>query len=100
MIVILPFFLLFLSSEVPPRPKRTKAHLCFLNQSITWVTRRRRNFAPPQTGALHIESPIMMQLMSQARCDDFEVLTALFPTQRARRGRQAEPTSRALGLSK
>ncbi|HSG28486.1 MAG TPA: hypothetical protein VLA34_08410, partial [Candidatus Krumholzibacterium sp.] len=28
-------------------------------------------------GCFYIESPIMMQLMRQARCDDFEVLTAL-----------------------
>ncbi len=28
-------------------------------------------------GCFYIESPVMMQLMRQARCDDFEVLTAL-----------------------
>jgi DNA-directed DNA polymerase III PolC len=28
-------------------------------------------------GCFYIESPIMMQLMQQAKCDDFEVLTAL-----------------------
>src|SRR5678815_396173 len=28
-------------------------------------------------GCFYIESPIMLQLLKQARCDDFEVLTAL-----------------------
>ncbi|MCK4549433.1 MAG: DNA polymerase III subunit alpha, partial [Candidatus Krumholzibacteria bacterium] len=52
-------------------------------------------------GCFYIESPIMMQLMSQARCDDFEVLTALSSIIRpgvSSHGGKRSYLHRALGL--
>jgi error-prone DNA polymerase len=52
-------------------------------------------------GCFYIESPIMMQLMSQARCDDFEVLTALSSIIRpgvSSHGGKRSYLRRALGL--
>ena len=54
-------------------------------------------------GCFYIESPIMMQLMSQARCDDFEVLTALSSIIRpgvSSHGGKRSYLHRALGLEK
>ena len=76
---------------------------CIRSASITSVTRRRRNCcATGRTeGCFYIESPIMMQLMSQARCDDFEVLTALSSIIRpgvSSHGGKRSYLHRALGL--
>ncbi len=54
-------------------------------------------------GCFYIESPIMMQLMSQARCDDFGVLTALSSIIRpgvSSHGGKRSYLHRALGLEK